>query len=147
MDFTPSPSSGSNFPIEDDAENPHAVAALWGGAITPASGFVAIPMVLLRVQTKLKLTATDMLVMANLLAHRWKVTDAVFPRTTTIAKRMGVTPRTVQRSAEKLIRGGVMERVKRADGLRSYRFDKLNRILAREVEASLLIKSQESLDA
>ena len=149
MDFTPTAQSlgDSEIANEIEAVDPRAVEELWGGAVTAASGFVALPMCLLRLQSKLRLSPTDLVVMSNLLAHRWKASDAVFPRTTTIANRMGVTPRTVQRSAEKMIKAGLMERVKLANGMRAYRFDLLNKLLSREVAASLQIKSLESLDA
>src|ERR1700684_2325977 len=88
----------SPVPEEGAEPQPIRIADKWQGAVTEASGWVALPMSLLRLQTKLKLTPTDMVVLTNLLAHWWDPSRAVFPRSTTIAKRMGVTKRTVQRS-------------------------------------------------
>jgi DNA-binding MarR family transcriptional regulator len=116
----------------------------WQGAVTASSGFVAVPVSLLRLQTNLKLTATDMLVLINLLAHWWDPARSVFPRTTTIALRMGVTKRTVQRSMNKMIRRGIMERGF-TDGRRTIQFTSLAERLARMIGISLAHK--EVLDA
>jgi hypothetical protein len=45
-----------------------------------------------------------------------------------------------------MIKAGLMER-KRHRGLRTYHFERLNNILARNLEASIAIKREESLDA
>jgi predicted transcriptional regulator len=119
----------------------------WQGAVTEGSGFVALPMALLRLQAKLKLTATDMLVLTNLLAHWWNPADGVYPRSTTIAKRMGVTKRTVQRSTEKMMKTGLIDREFLEGGRRVFRFDPLAARLARDVNLSLQIKGEETLDA
>ena len=46
-----------------------AVAQKWGGAVTENSGFVAVPMALLRLQAVIGLSATDMLVLTNTNSH------------------------------------------------------------------------------
>lgn len=118
----------------------------WQGAVSESSGFVAIPMALLRLQTKLKLTATDMVVLTNLLAHWWDPARAVFPRSTTIAKRMGVTKRTVQRSTQKMINYGLIERSFLENGKRAFHFDLLAARLSRDLPLSLHIKGKEEVD-
>jgi len=132
--------------VEDDLVSV-TVKEKWQGAVTEGSGFVALPMALLRLQTKLKLTATDMLVLTNLLAHWWSPADGVYPRSTTIAKRMGVTKRTVQRSTQKMLSQGLITREFLDDGRRVFRFDPLAAQLARDVNLSLQLKGKESLDA
>lgn len=122
----------------------------WQGAVTEASGFVAIPMSLLRLQTKLKLTATDMVVLVNLLAHWWDPSRAVFPRSTTIAKRMGVAKRTVQRSTSKMVRAGLIEKKLTEVGdsqLRSFQFTPLAERLAKDLPLSYQLAGQETLGA
>jgi predicted transcriptional regulator len=116
------------------------VKAKWQGAVTDASGFVAVPLVLLRMQAKLRLTPTDLGVLVNLLAHWWHPKRAVFPRTTTIAQRMGVDKRTVQRSTQKMTRAGLIERAYTEDGRRTYQFTALAERLARMVPMSLTTK-------
>nr|WP_185738428.1 helix-turn-helix domain-containing protein [Variovorax beijingensis] len=44
----------------------------------------------------------DLVVLLNLLSHWWYSDDKPYPRTSTIAIRMGTSPRTVQRCLEKL---------------------------------------------
>jgi hypothetical protein len=82
----------------------------WKAAAIP--GWQPLPDVLLRNQAKLGLTATDMLVLINVLSHWWYVDQKPFPRVTTIARRMGVTVRTVQRSILRLVEKGFLERRK-----------------------------------
>lgn len=136
-------------PIIEGDEEPQVVRVKdkWQGAVNEASGFVAIPMSLLRLQSRFKLTATDMVVLTNLLAHWWDPARAVFPRSSTIAKRMGVTKRTVQRSTHKMINAGLIEREYLDNGKRVFRFDSLAAMLAHDINLSLQIKGKESLDA
>lgn len=136
-----------NVPESEDATVHVTIAEKWQGAVTKGSGFVAIPMALLRLQTKLKLSQTDMMVLINLLAHWWDPARAVFPRSSTIAKRLGVTKRTVQRSTQKLLDSGLIARDFLNDGKRVFYFDPLAARLAKDIGLSLEIKGQESLDA
>ncbi len=122
----------------------------WQGAVTDGSGFVAIPVALFRLQTKLKLTPTDMVVLANLLVHWWDPERGVFPRSTTIAVRMGVAKRTVQRSTQKLIKSGLMHRDFLEVGekkRRVFQFTALAERLAREIGFSYQLAGKESLGA
>ena len=72
----------------------------WGEVVR--SGFQTVPDVLLIKQHDLELDQTDMLVLLNLTSYWWYRDQPPFPRTNVIANRMGVTPRTVQRSLKKL---------------------------------------------
>jgi predicted transcriptional regulator len=127
---------------------PLSIKVKWLGAVTEGSGFVAVPMALLRLQTKLKLTPTDMLVLVNLLAHWWDPARAVFPRSATIATRMGVAKRTVQRSTHKMVKAGLIEREQLSYGgamRRTFQFTSLASRLANDVNLSLKLKGKESL--
>jgi predicted transcriptional regulator len=148
------PSSGEitlELPPTDEGEPlPMTVKEKWAGAVTEASGFVAIPMSLLRLQTKLDLSATDMVVLINLLAHWWDPARAVFPRSTTIATRMGVAKRTVQRSMQKMIKGGLIDRefIEHRDGRRrALQFTRLASRLATNINLSHKLAGEESLGA
>lgn len=66
------------------------------------AGFQAVPDALLIKQNELGLDQTDMLVLLNLTSYWWFRDLPPFPRTNVIAKRMGVTARTVQRVLKKL---------------------------------------------
>lgn len=128
---------------------PITVKEKWQGAVTEGSGFVAVPMALLRLQTKLRLTPTDLVVLINLLAHWWDPARAVFPRSTTIATRMGVAKRTVQRSTQKMIKAGLIQRGKatlKGREIRTFQFTPLAQRLARDLNLSHQLAGEESFD-
>lgn len=116
----------------------------WQGAVSEGSGFVAVPMALLRLQSRYALNPTDMLVLINLLAHWWDPSRPVFPRSTTIAKRMGVDLRTVQRATRKMEKAGLLERSKLADGKRVFNFDVLAKRVARDMPLAFAVQGQET---
>lgn len=132
---------------QEDEITAISVKDKWQGAVTDGSGFAAVPLSLLRLQTKLGLSQTDMVVLINLLAHWWDPSKGVFPRSSTIAKRMGVAKRTVQRSTQKMLDKGLIARDFLDDGKRVFYFDPLADRLARAIGLSFEIKGQESLDA
>lgn len=84
--------------------------AKWGEVAN--AGFQILPDALLKHQRELGLDATDVLVLVNLTMHWWYADQKPFPRTTTIARRMNVSVRTVQRSMSKLQRLQLIERKK-----------------------------------
>jgi DNA-binding MarR family transcriptional regulator len=61
-------------------------------------------------QVTLQLNPTEMVVLLNVLMHWWYRHQKPFPRPTTIARRMGSTVRTVQRSINKLVAEGLLVR-------------------------------------
>lgn len=128
----------------EDADARATVKQKWRGAVTDGSGFVAVPMALLRLQSKYGLTPTDMLVLINLLAHWWEPDEVVFPRSTTVAARMGVDKRTVQRSTRKLERAGLLGRETMSDGKRAFNFEPLARRLARDVPKAYAVHASET---
>lgn len=87
-----------------------AVYAKYGEA--SIAGFQAVPDLLLKHQGALRLSPTDLVVLLNVLMHWWYPTKKPFPRSSTIAKRMGLTPRTVQRSLQQLEELGLLAREK-----------------------------------
>lgn len=89
----------TNSPIQDK----------WGEALH--DGFVVIPSALLRYQTKLGINDGELVVLMNLLMSWWKVDAYPFPQTSTLAARMGVTRRTVQRHIENLEAKGMIRRI------------------------------------
>jgi hypothetical protein len=76
------------------------VIGKWGEAAV--GGFQAVPDVLLKNQDKLGLTPTELVVLLNITMHWWYLDQRPFPRSTTIAKRMGLEPRTIQRAIARL---------------------------------------------
>src|SRR5437016_5336418 len=88
---------------------PISKAALFRGTVRDRwrvaadAGWTATPYVLLLNQKRLALTSEEMNVVINLLAH-WHARDRMpFPRTKTIAARMGVSERSVQRVMRRLL--------------------------------------------
>lgn len=80
----------ANTPIQDK----------WAEALN--GGFVVIPSALLRFQHQLKIDSNEMVVLLNLLMSWWKSDDMPYPRTSTLAHRIGVSTRTVQRQLQSL---------------------------------------------
>lgn len=83
----------------------------WGPAIDQGlTGFQVVPDMLLRNQTNLGLSATDIVVLLNILMHWWTREKLPRPNLSSIARRMGVTRRTVERSVEKMEQLRLLER-------------------------------------
>ena len=99
--------------MDKQARTPERAMEKWGDAAI--AGFQVLPDILLKKQVELGLSATDMLVLLNLTLHWWYREQRPFPRTSTIAARMGVEPRTVQRSLRKMVDMGLLERVEEED--------------------------------
>ena len=75
--------------------------AKWGpGALS--LGWTPVPTALLFLQADLGLNPVDMNILINLLSHWWKASAKVYPSQDAIAKRIGVSKRTVQRSIDKM---------------------------------------------
>lgn len=85
----------------------------WGEALD--GGFQVLPDLLLRSQRELKLSVTDLVVLLHLTMAWWDRGRSPFPRTTTIARRMDVSDRTVQRSIERLRKLRLIYRKSRKD--------------------------------
>lgn len=98
-------------------------AAKWGDAIL--AGYQVLPDALLRAQHLLKLTATDMVVIANLNQAWWFEEQLPYLQPHTIAKRMGVSERSVQRSLSRLRQKKLLQQVreKQEDGTIRYYHD------------------------
>jgi hypothetical protein len=101
----------------------------WGAAISGGpNGYQLVPDVLLRKQTDLKLDATDIVILLNICMHWWESEPSKMPhpRPVTIAKRMGISTRTVERHIARLGDLGLMEWMSqepRADAPSVRRFD------------------------
>ena len=86
--------------IAEEAAPTSEPQAKWGDAIK--AGYQVLPDALLRGQRLLKLTATDIVVIANLNQAWWYSDRLPYLQPHTIAKRMGVSERSVQRSLRRL---------------------------------------------
>ena len=115
----------------------------WGGAVTEGlTGYTAVPDVLIRSQRQLRLSTTEMVVILNLLAHWW--TDDgewPYPRLSTIAGRMGVSRRTVERAIKSLESQGLiihLEGEVGPNGLMARRFNLSGLVSELQSSASIL---------
>jgi hypothetical protein len=86
------------------------LAERWGDAV--AAGFTPVPNALLRAQASLGLSSTDVVVVLNILMHWWHRDRLPYPRPVAIAKRSGLSARTVQRSLSDLEKKGLIRRVR-----------------------------------
>lgn len=89
-----------------------AIDSKWGGAILGGlNGYQLVPDVLLRKQVDLKLDTTDVVILLNICMHWWESEpdNLPHPRPVTIAKRMGVSTRTVERHIARLSSLGILE--------------------------------------
>lgn len=84
--------------------------------VVAEAGYQAVPDVLLFAQSELNLTSEELNVLLNLTAHWWRPKDVVFPRADTIASRMGVSARTVQRILKSLQTKGFIKKSRATDG-------------------------------
>jgi hypothetical protein len=106
-----------------------AAETKWGAAISGGpNGYQLVPDVLLRKQTELKLDATDIVILLNICMHWWESEPGKMPhpRPVTIAKRMGISTRTVERHIARLADLGLIEWMPpepRADSPSVRRFD------------------------
>lgn len=87
-----------------------SLEARWGAEVM-AHGWVAIPTALLLVQGQLKLSANAMNVLLHLFSHWWG-DGLVYPSQVTIATKMGVSKRTVQRAIAELLEAELIGRSK-----------------------------------
>lgn len=112
-------------PMQLNAETtrPSRPLAKWGDAIK--AGYQVLPDALVRGQHLLKLSATDMVVLANLNEAWWFKDQLPFLQPHTIAKRMGVSERSVQRSLQRLRKKRLLRQVRerQADGSVRYYHD------------------------
>jgi DNA-binding transcriptional regulator YhcF (GntR family) len=78
-----------------------------------AAGWTAIPSVILEKQHALGLDAIDMNIIAHLTIYWWKKTNLPRPSIATIAKAVGVKPRTIQKHLKKMEDDGFITRHQR----------------------------------
>jgi DNA-binding MarR family transcriptional regulator len=117
------------------------ISERWGKVAE--AGYQALPDVLLFAQSELRLSSEELNVLLNLLAHWWRPKDVVFPRAATIADRMGVSPRSIQRITKSLEGKGFIVKSRTADGRPYYNVGPTKELLLPIAEKLL----REKLDA
>lgn len=81
----------------------------WGKAVM-ALGYCIFPSILLQTQGRLGLSAQEMIVLLQLVEHWWKADGQVFPSKETIAERVGLSGKQVQRHIRALEGRGFLRR-------------------------------------
>ena len=127
--------------------------AKWGGAIL--AGYQILPDALIRGQHLLQLNATDVVVIANLNQAWWYADRLPHLRPHTIAKRMGLSTRAVQRSLSRLRRMGYLKQIREEanDGSVRYLHDlsglrtRLEGLAERDLHYSQELRSSRKVDA
>lgn len=93
-------------------QNDQALELKWGKAVVDY-GFTVLPTLLLQGQQRLGLSAMQLNVLMQLLDHWWDPTSKIYPSKRTIAERIGVTPRSVQKTIAALEQAGFVNRIRR----------------------------------
>ena len=83
------------------------------GKTTMGVGYTVLPVALLRGQARLKIGTNELAVLVHLIDHWWKPDDMPWPKKQTIAERLGVSTKTVQRAIVNLEREGLLVRKER----------------------------------
>jgi hypothetical protein len=89
--------------------SPASLVSKWGPDLL-RSGWLAIPTDLLRHQCELGLDALDLAIVLQIASYWFTTHNLPNPSKATIAKSIGVDPRTVQRRISKLQRNGIINR-------------------------------------
>jgi hypothetical protein len=97
-DPEPARTDAKRDPSTEPAERDLTVPEQKWGVDALKNGFQVLPDTLVRSYHRLGLTSTDFVVLLNLSMAWWFPDRQPYPRVTTIARRMGVHVRTVQRS-------------------------------------------------
>ena len=97
----------------------------WGKPLMEA-GWTLLPNALLVRQAALGLTSTDVNILLHLVAYWWNEAELPHPSKVTLAKSIGVTPRTVQRRIAAMEHAGFIRRIARQGanrGTQTNRYD------------------------
>ena len=73
-------------------------------------GWVAIPIGLLKKQSELDISPLGLNIIINLLSYWWYSDRSPYPSQETLANRIGVSKRSIQREIKKLTRLGVIDK-------------------------------------
>jgi predicted transcriptional regulator len=98
-----------------------SVRARWGDVAAP--GYQPLPDVFLFHQAEVGLSSEELNVLLNVMAHWYDPQRMPFPRPTTIARRMGVSERTIQRLFASLVEKGFLRKVKAQNATGSVAYD------------------------
>lgn len=84
-------------------------------------GWTAIPTSLLFLQADLSITPMGMNILLNLISHWWESDEYPYPSQESLAKRMGVSKRSIQREIVNLTKYGIIEKTSNKAGSVKYK--------------------------
>jgi predicted transcriptional regulator len=87
----------------------------WGKSVM-AHGYCIFPSILLQAQSRLGVSAQEMVVLLQLAEHWWRADSKVFPKKEVIAQRVGLSTRQVQRHIQRLEELKLVKREERYRG-------------------------------
>lgn len=125
-------SPNRNEKASASADDGEAGSDIWG--VSHGAGFQLVPHALLKNQARLKLSALDILIVLNISLHWWKTGNLPYPKIETIAKRIGVARRSVERRIRVLERRGLIQRMrfevdKKGKKIRRFDFSNLVKVV------------------
>lgn len=89
-------------------------AAKWGKEAMAVRGFCILPSVLLQAQRRLGINPVQLNILLHLADHWWVAQRMPFPSKTTIAERMNMSARQIQRQIASLEAAGLVKRNERS---------------------------------
>ncbi|BDY17640.1 hypothetical protein Sulfitobl28_36350 (plasmid) [Sulfitobacter pontiacus] len=95
--------------LKKEAEDTRTLSKKWGKE-TIDLGYTVMPSALLRGQARLGIGPTELAVLIHLMDHWWKPEDMPWPSKKTIADRLMVSPKTVQRAIVNLEAAKLLQR-------------------------------------
>ena len=110
---TQPPPSGIVMPFPAAAKKSQRRAEdKWSSAVIKL-GYTTIPSLLLKAQSRLAITPSQMNVLLHVIEHWWDADKNPWPSKGTIARRMGKSSRQVQRYLTELEKAGYVKRIAR----------------------------------
>ncbi|KLK92842.1 hypothetical protein AA309_12000 [Microvirga vignae] len=98
------------FPATAAAKRqPSSVEKIWGRPVV-SLGYAAIPSILIQAQKRIGITPTQMNIIVQLLDYWHEPSRRPFPPKREIAKRIGITEKTVQNNIRALEKAGLIRR-------------------------------------
>jgi DNA replication protein DnaD len=90
-------------------KNTETLESKWGEK-SLIMGWTAIPTLLLFLQAELSISPLGFNILINLISHWWESEEHPFPSQESLANRMGVSKRSVQREISNLVEKGLLEK-------------------------------------
>lgn len=87
--------------------------AKWGKEVMDI-GYCILPSLLLRAQARLGLSGQQLVLLMQLYEHWWKNDKLPYPKKETLATRMGISAKQVQRLTQQLEKAGYIQRKRRS---------------------------------